>query len=259
MDGYSYVHTPLSASETRVATSDRCYFSLDVRAATGADEAVKTAAKAAAGCGLLRSALGWPPGRPADGGRHAPDAGSASARAWSDCASRADCGPAARRARPPLARLEPARLAEDAQALPRRFMVDGILPAPAFWIKAVLPGAPRQPPAGQRGRGAGVLDLPSEVLQAVLMLLPTFRERARACRACKGVRCLDWRLGPPRQLDEELAGIGLWSRGAAAVAEALASPLNAGLGELCLGSNGIGDAGACAIAEVLEAGVTIRW
>jgi len=52
--------------------------------------------------------------------------------------------------------------------------------------------------------------------------------------------------------------MGLGDRGATAVALALPSPLSRGLGELSLAENGIGDAGARAIARALKAGAGIR-
>jgi len=69
---------------------------------------------------------------------------------------------------------------------------------------------------------------------------------------------LEWRCGPPRQLEEELGRMGLGDPGALAVALALGSPHSRGLGELSLAENGIGDAGTRAIARALDAGARIR-
>jgi len=109
------------------------------------------------------------------------------------------------------------------------------------------------PPAGLQ-----LLDLPADVLQAVADWLPTFHGRVRLRRAARALAQLDWRWGPPRQLEEELARMGLGDRGAEAVALALPSPLSRGLGELSLAENRIGDAGAVAIARALKAGAGIR-
>mmetsp|Transcript_90219 Transcript_90219/g.255723 ORF Transcript_90219/g.255723 Transcript_90219/m.255723 type:complete len:591 (+) Transcript_90219:113-1885(+) len=128
----------------------------------------------------------------------------------------------------------------------------GALAAASSWgCSAAAALAPRS------GRPA-FADLPHEVAQAVIDTLPSFQDRARLCRTCCAAAALDWRLAPPCRLEEELSGIGLGDRGACAVARALAAPPNASLGELCLGRNGIGDAGAEAIAAVLGAGSALR-
>jgi len=102
-------------------------------------------------------------------------------------------------------------------------------------------------------RGLGIMELPMELLQSIMDLLPTFSSRARLCGVCRTARRLEWRLAPPLRLDEELSGLNLGDIGARALALAIASPQNSGLGELCLGGNGIGDAGAQALAAVLGA------
>lgn len=140
------------------------------------------------------------------------------------------------------------------------------------------PGEPSTPAAGGRWRGTlsrrgaagqarlvhvkvypchaalrfpSLVDLPPELLQDIMDLLPTFAARARLCTVCPLARGLEWRLAAPLRLDEELSGLGLTSIGARAIAAAFATPLNAGLGELCLGGNGIDDLGAQALAAVL--------
>jgi hypothetical protein len=100
--------------------------------------------------------------------------------------------------------------------------------------------------------------LPSEILQRIMDLLPAFQDRARLCRMCGEMSSLQWRLAPPLRVEEELSGIGLGSKGACAVALALVEQPNKALGELCLGKNGIGDTGARAIASVLAAGSALR-
>jgi len=108
--------------------------------------------------------------------------------------------------------------------------------------------------------------MPAELLQAIMDLLPTFGDRARFCAVCMVARRSEWRLAPPLRPDEELSGLGLGDRGASAVALALASLQSparrserpAAIGELCLGDNRIGDAGASAIAAVLGEGSVIR-
>jgi len=118
------------------------------------------------------------------------------------------------------------------------------------------PGPAALPPAVPSG--LGLPDLPGDVLQTVVDWLPTFHERVRCCRAAKAMRRLDWRWSPPLQLEEELGRMTLGDRGAAAVAITLSCPLSRSLGELSLEENGIGDAGACAIARALGAGAGIR-
>jgi len=102
-------------------------------------------------------------------------------------------------------------------------------------------------------------ELPGELLQSFADWLPSFAERGQLCCAFRAAQRLEWRLAPPLQLDEELSGIRLGDRGACAVAQAFHSrPQQPTIGELCLGNNGIGDAGAIAIAEVLQGGSMIR-
>jgi len=106
--------------------------------------------------------------------------------------------------------------------------------------------------------GLQLQDLPGEILQSMVDLLPTFGDRARVCLACRAAQHLEWCYAPPLQPDEELSGIGLGDTGARALAWAFARPQQPTIGELCLGSNRIGDVGAMAIAAVLGAGSTIR-
>lgn len=101
-------------------------------------------------------------------------------------------------------------------------------------------------------------DLPLELMQRIMDVLPTFVDRARMCLACEVAHDLEWRLAPPLRPDEELSRLGLGDLGARAVAWAFATPQHIVIGELCLGSNEIGDAGAKAIAAVLGAGSGIR-
>lgn len=100
--------------------------------------------------------------------------------------------------------------------------------------------------------------LPGEILQRIMDLLPAFQDRARLCSLCGETSNLEWRLAPPLKVEEELSGISLGSKGACAVALALVEQPNKALGELCLGKNGIGDAGAQALASVLAAGSALR-
>jgi len=101
-------------------------------------------------------------------------------------------------------------------------------------------------------KGIGLKELPREILQDIMDLLPAFGARARLCAICRLARCLEWRLAPPLRLEEEQSALGLGDIGARAVARAFLSPQNGGLGELCLGANRIGDAGAKAVASVLS-------
>lgn len=103
-----------------------------------------------------------------------------------------------------------------------------------------------------------LLALPIEMQQHMMNLLPSFRDRARLCGVSSAASRLEWRLAPPLRVDEELSGLNLGDKGACAVALALAEPPNNALGELCLGSNGIGDAGAQALASVISAGAVLR-
>ena len=100
--------------------------------------------------------------------------------------------------------------------------------------------------------GPGLCDMPVEIMQSIMDLLPTFWTRARLTAVCALARQLRWRLAPPHRLDEELSGLGLRAMGARAVALAFASPQNSSLGELCLGGNDIGDEGAKYIATILS-------
>jgi len=122
---------------------------------------------------------------------------------------------------------------------------------------AVAPPAPSVTIAPPRA-GLGLLELPQELLQNFMDLLPCFADRVRMSAVCAAASRLEWRRGPPLQPNEELSGIGLGDTGARAVAWAFAKPQHPAIGELCLGANGIGDAGAKAIAAVLGAGSTIR-
>jgi hypothetical protein len=105
--------------------------------------------------------------------------------------------------------------------------------------------------------GLCLTELPGELLQGVIDLLPGFRERARLRGLCVAARRLEWRLAPPLRLDEELSGMNLGDIGARAVALALSVAPNNALGELCLGSNRIGDAGAEALALALSGGSSV--
>jgi hypothetical protein len=95
------------------------------------------------------------------------------------------------------------------------------------------------------------LELPVEIQQHTMDLLPFFRDRARLCRVATAALRLQWRLAPPLRVEEELSGMNLGDKGACAVALALTESTNSALGELCLGSNNIGDTGAQALAAVL--------
>jgi len=123
---------------------------------------------------------------------------------------------------------------------------------------ATAPLAPCVTAAAPAQMGLRLPEMPGELLQSFMDWLPAFADRARMCAVCSAVRCLEWRLAPPLQPDEELSGVGLRDRGARAVAWAFAKPQHPAIGELCLGGNGIGDAGALAIAAVLGSGSTIR-
>jgi len=102
-------------------------------------------------------------------------------------------------------------------------------------------------------------DLPIEILQMCMDLLPTFGERARLNMACKtAARSLEWRSAPPLQAFEDMSGLRLGDLGARATTGALATPHHPCIGELSLANNGIGDLGACAIAALLKANCTIR-
>lgn len=100
-------------------------------------------------------------------------------------------------------------------------------------------------------RGLRLVDMPPEIRQVVMDLLPTFVARVRLLCVCRASRTCEWRMAPPFRLDEELSGLGLSDVGARAVAQAFILPQNAGIGELCLGDNSIADVGAQALAAVL--------
>jgi len=97
-------------------------------------------------------------------------------------------------------------------------------------------------------------ELPGEVLQTVLDWLPAYQDRIRVCRTCSAASRLEWHTAPPLWLDEELSGFRFGDKGAEAIARALVTHPNNSIGELCLGSNGIGDAGARALAAALGSG-----
>jgi hypothetical protein len=102
-------------------------------------------------------------------------------------------------------------------------------------------------------------DAPAELLQEIMDLLPTFGQRARLCMVSKSaVRFLEWRSAPPLQLCEEMSGLKLGDLGVRAVALAGAKPQHSSMGELSLGNNNIGNAGAVAISALLRDGCTIR-
>jgi len=108
-------------------------------------------------------------------------------------------------------------------------------------------------------RSSPLLEAPLELPQTIMDLLPTFEDRIRMCRTCKlAYCCLEWRLGPPLELNEEMSNLNLKDIGAQAVALSLVTPLRAPLGELALGNNGIGNDGATAISKVLIAGCSLR-
>jgi len=117
---------------------------------------------------------------------------------------------------------------------------------PPRLVRVYVSAAPPPP-------GPGLCDLPVEIMQGIADLLPTFGTRARLTAISAAARPLQWRLAAPYRLDEELSGLGLRSMGARAVALAFGSPQSASLGELCLGSNNIGDEGATFIATILSA------
>jgi len=102
-------------------------------------------------------------------------------------------------------------------------------------------------------------DLPAELLQEIMDLLPTFGQRAQLFLVSStAVHLLEWRSAPPLQLSEEMGGLNLGDLGACAVAVAGAKPQHPVMGELSLGSNNIGNAGAIAISAMLRDGCTIR-
>jgi len=126
---------------------------------------------------------------------------------------------------------------------------------------AASPAASAPSPGAAWTVGLQFQDLPPEIVQCFVDLLPTFAGRARLRTLCRAAVGLEWRLAPPLRPEEELSGLGLGDLGARAVARAAAAVASSGrpaLRELCLGGNGIGDAGATAIAAVLGTGSTLR-
>jgi len=96
-------------------------------------------------------------------------------------------------------------------------------------------------------------DLPTELFQHCLDLLPTFRDRARVCPACRASSELEWRNAPPHRATEELSGLRLGDKGVHAVAVAVDSAVKQHhvVRELSLGGNGIGNHGAKIIAALI--------
>lgn len=103
---------------------------------------------------------------------------------------------------------------------------------------------------------ASFQDLPPELLQTIVDWLPNFQARARLRCLFRLARELEWRCAAPLYVDEELSSYDLGDIGVGAIAAGLHVPRNAVLKELCLGGNGITDAGAEALAAVLASGVT---
>jgi len=102
-------------------------------------------------------------------------------------------------------------------------------------------------------------DLPIELLQLIMDLLPTFGERARFSFVHKmASRTLEWRLAPPLQVSEEMSGLNLGDLGVCAVAEAVARPQHPFIGDLSLGNNNFGNKGAFALAALIKAGCSIK-
>jgi len=102
-------------------------------------------------------------------------------------------------------------------------------------------------------------DLPTELLQLIMNLLPTFADRARFSLVHKTVsRTLEWRLAPPLQASEEMSGLNLGDLGVCAVAAAVARPQHFFIGELSLGDNNFGNKGAFALAALIKGGCAIR-
>jgi hypothetical protein len=99
--------------------------------------------------------------------------------------------------------------------------------------------------------GVAMQDLPPELLQVIADWLPTFQARAQLRNIFRAASCLEWRHAAPLYVDEELSGFDLGDAGIQAVSSGLRVPRNAVLKELCLGSNGITDTGAQALADVL--------
>jgi len=101
-------------------------------------------------------------------------------------------------------------------------------------------------------------DLPIELWQFTMDLLPKFGERARLCMVCKtAAHMLEWRLAPPLKPSEEMSGLNLRDLGARAVTWTLKSQ-HSSIGELSLSNNNIGNKGALAISALIRDGCTIR-
>jgi hypothetical protein len=103
---------------------------------------------------------------------------------------------------------------------------------------------------------SGLMEIPEELLQDICDWLPSFGVRARLRAVCSSARGLEWRRAAPFHVEEELSNLCLGDVGASAIASGLLAPRNVGLRELCLGGNGIANAGAEALAKVLASGRT---
>mmetsp|Transcript_56369 Transcript_56369/g.164796 ORF Transcript_56369/g.164796 Transcript_56369/m.164796 type:complete len:658 (-) Transcript_56369:75-2048(-) len=147
---------------------------------------------------------------------------------------------------------------------PRERVQAQAVPPVRTWVIQLAPGggaclSPRTAPALRpRDSRLRLQELLPELLQSCLDLLPTFADRARMRLVCKATRDLEWRLAPPFRPDEELSRLSLGDLGARAVAQALAAPGRSAVRELCLGDNGIGNAGAAAFAAVLGGASHLR-
>ncbi|CAK0872483.1 unnamed protein product [Prorocentrum cordatum] len=104
------------------------------------------------------------------------------------------------------------------------------------------------PPCGVPVR---LQDLPPGVLQHVADFGPTFLGRVHFRRACASTQLVEWRWAPPLSISEDLSGLGLGDVGACAVAEALARGASDDVVRLHVGNNAIGDRGAAALAGAL--------
>jgi hypothetical protein len=89
------------------------------------------------------------------------------------------------------------------------------------------------------------------VLQHVADFGPTFLGRVHLQRACSATRLVEWRWAPPLSISEDLSGLGLGDAGACAVAEALARETSHNVVRLHVSNNAIGDRGAAALAGAL--------
>lgn len=96
-------------------------------------------------------------------------------------------------------------------------------------------------------------DLPPGALQLVADFGPTFSDRVRLRRLCSATRLVEWRWGPPLSILEDFGGLGLGDVGACAVAEALTRETSGAVIRLRLCDNAIGDRGAAALAGALAA------